>query len=85
MSKPTLYQIDLRPGEDYAAAEVERLKLSGVLVPVEPQECRLSRSEPIVVGSGELAYEITLVSDQPADSLTMHDKVWLIGDNDEPT
>ena len=51
----------------------------GVLAPLELQECRLSRSEPIVIGSGELAYKIELVSDKPADSLTMHGKVWLIG------
>lgn len=50
------------------------------VVPVEPQECKLMRSEPKTLGSGEVVYEITLVSNEPANSLTMHNSVWLIGE-----
>jgi hypothetical protein len=43
----------------------------------------LIRSTPLAIGSGEVVYEIKLMSDKPANSLTMHNKVWLIGGNDE--
>ena len=45
-----------------------------VPVELETQECVLWRSEPKIDGAG---YVITLLSDEPADSLTMHGKVWL--------
>ena len=53
------------------------------LVPMDAQECRLAQSKPVELGSGEIVYWITVVSDKPASSLTMNEKVWLIGGSDE--
>ena len=66
---------------EYFQAYERSDRIVGRLVPVGPDrmiEVRLERSEPTPDGR----YKITLTSDQPANSLTMHGTLFVIGGDD---
>ena len=83
----TLYRYphkDTHPPTAWAQRAWERLVRTGNAVPVEPEriiEGRVVRSEPI--DKGLHGFRITIVSDRPVNSLTMHGKVLLVGVDDE--
>ena len=75
--QPTLYRM---VGNSYPAEKEEALE-DGWLVPVEPTISGIAMtSKPNLSYDGK--YTVVLLMDEPLDSLTMHNRVTLIG---EPT